>query len=564
MTVSGSSNNPSGGLRSRKRLPSSNIPDEPEESVGRDSGSEVNRGRGSHEKFYDDRRSLPETDSLPDENLVDDDPFNEVEDLSSTRSSVSKLSSGKGQRRLPEQSHEFESEEDEILDDDSDDDDTFSDVDEDELYDDSDDEEEYYEEVVEEPEPTKPKKRASDFSFKKKKRYSGDSKKNHPPKRELEEQEDFIDEDELKLNPFGDKSKVKASMSRKVKVGNFDGRVNRQTQKTIVKNATLVILGLILVFTVWTAFKPDNSLSDEDITQIAQQAVGESGFPLQEGGGFAQNFMKSYLTLNQDDPGAEQILSYFYGGSVNDESNTSGSSSQINRSISGTYGQSIVYGPTIYSSRGIDENSANYVIGALVQPRFEAEIDPNTNKPLEEQPQPQWMFFNVNVFYDSESDSFAIVSDSPTVVPNLDSMSPSDVPDPESLGEEIKDDAILAQVDPTVKGFMKAYATSTHEDTSALEQYLSSNADPEARNGLGGQYEIVNADENPFEYTVHADPDLEGVLKIDLMVEWRSTATEKDAANYKSNYVLTLEQGSDGRYYVSKIAPKYYVKGKEE
>lgn len=485
------------------------------------------------------------------------------------------------ERRVPQEpvkSNELEdeswAEEDYTVDDeDESDDDTFTTVDEDEEWDEEDEDDDDYDDEEEDeddrysvpdPEPVR-RKRASEISFGNKKSIEEKKKekeaKRERAKRHLEEEISFIDEEKLELKPFGSGSRIETVANRRIKVGNFDGRNNRQNQKRIVQYATMGLIGIIALASLANVLIPEDNMTPEEVQSVALEAVGESGFPVEEGGAFAQDFMRSYLNINRSDPKSEQILGYFYGNDLSGEG--SGSAPAVNRSASGTYGQSIVFGPTIYSSRGINETSANYVIGALVQPRFEAEVDPDTGEPTEEQPGAQWMFFNVNVYHNADNNSFSIVNDSPTIVPNLNTASPAEVPEEESLGTEITDEATLSQVDPTITGFMRAYATSTSDETSSLEQYLSSEPDPSARGGLGGQYQMLDED-NPFEYTVYSDPDVAGVLKVDLKVDWVSSVNEDNGATFTSNYVLTLEQGADGRYYVYRIAPKYYVEGTQE
>lgn len=369
-------------------------------------------------------------------------------------------------------------------------------------------------------------------------------------KKKLGKQPVEIDPKSKKLLPFGGTKK------KTLRVNNLEPRRNLRREQTIARYAVLGLAAIVAVAAVKTAVFPPESLSKTEVAQIAQQTTGFSNFPVESGRGFATDFMRAYLTIDPNSPSSD-VLNYYYTGAMESKSSGSSSSSKSNRTATGSYNQNIIYGPTVYSARGITDNSGSYTIGALVQPKTVT----NNGSGETTDADPQWMFFNVNVYYDDASQSFAITPESPSVIPATQVKSPDEIPAPAPLGTGKASDELKDDTSSTVNGFIQGYMTSTPADHSALDQYIVSNPDASLRKGLGGKYQLSKSS-NAIDYEAFPVEDTNEV-KVRVNVMWVASpdgsAKSESRAQFTSTYIMTLERQGDGRYLVSKFAPEYYV-----
>lgn len=366
------------------------------------------------------------------------------------------------------------------------------------------------------------------------------SRKKRKASKESEPMDEFIDEKNKKLKPFG---------RRKVKVKEFDNRKNLRTRATIVQWTVITLIAILIGLGVKNAVFPPNSLSENDVSAIAAETVGMTDFPLEEGKGFAQDFIKAYLTTSDDV--SSTVLNYYYSGSMSNGGDVTAS----NRTISSGYKQSILYGPTVYKQEALTDYSASYTVGALV--RANAEDSDGTKV----QGDPRWMFFNVNVFYNSKQDNFTITPDSPTIIPATEVGQLSEVPSAAQLGNGDTDQDLTPALSSVVYGFLKGYAETTPTDHSGLDQYIVSNPDPTLLKGLAGQYQFNGDVSNAAQYEAFLTDD-PATVKVAVTVNWLNTLGSQDSnlqATYTSSYVMTLVKQSNGKYLVSKFAPQYYV-----
>lgn len=383
-------------------------------------------------------------------------------------------------------------------------------------------EEEFEEEIVETPPSNK-----------------RDSKKPPRNKKDKKGQDVFVDEKNLKLKPFG-------SSHRKIKENDFDKRKNLRKNAAIVQWTVIGLILILIGLGVKSAIFPAKPLTVDEVSQIAIETTGMTNFPLTRGEAYATDFMKAFLTT--EDSASSQVLGYFYNGNLAEGSND-------NRNVSSGYKQSVLFGPTVYSASALTDYSANYVIGSLVQASLS-----NGDEGAVDGTEPRWMFFNVNVYYDVKTDRMYITPESPTVVPTTDVGSIADVPNSAPLGTGSSDEAIAAEVQSVVYGFMKGYAESTSENYSSLEQYVINDAPNSLKTGLGNAYRFSGTLENAVQYTAYPTSDPNEV-KVLIKVVWNTRLGSDDStvnANYTSTYVMTLEKQSS-KWLVSKFQPLLYV-----
>lgn len=364
-------------------------------------------------------------------------------------------------------------------------------------------------------------------------------KKGKANKKDASGQDVFINEENLTLEPFGGK--------RKVRVNDLDGRKNLRKRAQIVQYIVIGLVLLIVGFSIKSAFFPPRSLTADQVAGIVAETAGVSDFPVDAGKAFASDFMKAYLTVNGDAI-SKQALGYYYNGSL-------AAADSPNRSTTPGFKQTVVYGPTVYESKALTPYSARYTVGALVKPEVAASAAPADGSSA------KWTYFNVNVYYDAVSKNFAITPDSPSVIPAVEVGDPSKIPTAKELGTGALDKAVADSLKSVIQGFIKGYAVSSPTDHSNLDQYIAADADASLQKGLAKAFTLAGTENDAIVYQAYTTED-PSVIKVAVTVNWRDTlGSEKDInkLEYKSNYVMTLQKQANEKYLVSKFAPQYYV-----
>ena len=103
-------------------------------------------------------------------------------------------------------------------------------------------------------------------------------------------------------------------------------RYDRKKQSKIKKDETLTraqarawrysIITFLVIFCllgVKNAFIPPKSLTPAEVSSIAMQTMGETGFPMESGAAIAKTFAAAYIPINNDNA-ARAILANFYNG----------------------------------------------------------------------------------------------------------------------------------------------------------------------------------------------------------------------------------------------------------
>lgn len=378
---------------------------------------------------------------------------------------------------------------------------------------------------------------------------SKDKASKMPRRQKTGEQPVEIDPKSKKLLPFGSTKKI-------LRTNDFEPRKNIRREQTLARYAVLALGAILVLVAGYQAVFPAKPLSNQEVYNIALQATNYTNFPVESGRGYATDFMRAYLTIDPESP-SSQVLDYYYTGALDSSGGGSSSKSTSTRTATGSYNQRILYGPTVYSARGLTDSSGAYTVAALVQP----ETVTNDDTAETAEAPPRWMFFNVNVYYDEAAESFSITPESPSVVPSVSVKSPDDIPKAAPLGTGEESDELKNDTESTVNGFIQGYMNSTSSDHSALDQYIVSKPEPSLTKGLGGEYALSDSS-NAITYEAYPVEDTNEV-KVRVNVVWvaspNGSAESESRAQFTSTYIMTLDRQGDGRYLVSKFAPEYYV-----
>lgn len=367
-----------------------------------------------------------------------------------------------------------------------------------------------------------------------------------------ETEDTFVDKKNLKLKPFGSGRKKTVS-----KDGEFDKRENLRNKAQMYRIVTLALVGLLVALGLKNALIPPKTYSPDEIGQMVAAQAGDTGFPLSRGQGFAQNFMQAYLSSNNDQY-APRVLNFYYTGNF-DKSN--GSAQGVSSSTN--FSQSIVSGPNVYSSTAMSPSTARYTIGAVVAPKVASNngnsgnlTNPQNTKT--DGSEAKWSFFSVSVYYDKKNDSFAIAPGSPIAVPAISVTQEKDIPQPAPIGTGVTDNELTAAVSPTVTGFIKAFATASTTDHSAIDPFITDVNNPSLTKGMGGRYTLQGEDSSAIQVEAYPS-NTPGVVQAKTTVKWTDALSKDVQAQYTSVYVVTLTQQGSGKYLVSAISPLFFV-----
>ena len=217
----------------------------------------------------------------------------------------------------------------------------------------------------------------------------------------------------------------------------------------------------------------------------------------------------------------------------------------------------------------LGDNSGSFLVTAYVRPSITKQ-DANTLKEknaTEKMDEGKWVSFRVNVFWDEKTNGFAIAG-TPTLMPSTNVIPSGNVPKAKELGK--LDNTATNKVQGTVTNFMKAYATSSPEDYTSLQQYVTANADASLKTGMRGKFTFGNTTSNKGGINIEAylpeGSSNDDVLIVKTTVDWvdaiESAASDQATQpriTYQSTYILTMVKQADGKYQISKMTPEVYT-----
>ena len=368
-----------------------------------------------------------------------------------------------------------------------------------------------------------------------------------------EDEDKFIDKKKLKIKPFGgNKSKNKKTVAR---VNDFDSRKNAQITVKIFRSIMLVIIVGLFLFGLKNTFMPSHVYTQEDITAIAQQAVGQTGFPMNRGRAFAEQFTSAYFEFSSDNEILSTKVNSFYNGK------TGAASTSIVRN--GKNVQTLVSAPVVFSEIAVSDKVATYSVSALVTNREGKTVTDDGSLAT------KWLALNVTVYYDSKTQELSIAKDSPQLIPSYGVGDNADQPPADVVGTGVAIPDLYPSMGPTINGFLKAYGKATSESHADIDQYVSAKPDPSLYAGFGGKFRMADG-EKPLESNsvqIFPESDKEGnnTWKVVVTVPWEdaSSTDNRDTLAYSGKYVLTIKKTSDNKYYVETFRPYVYTPAPE-
>lgn len=361
---------------------------------------------------------------------------------------------------------------------------------------------------------------------------------------ELSERDEdrFIDKKNKKIIPTGGKKS-------KLKARDVDHRKNTMVGVKIARTFVyLAILG-IMGLGIKNTFFPEQIYTKAEIEEISNLAIGRTGFPMEKGRAYAQEFI--YYYLNSDNSTAsQQILSKFYTGEVN------GQTPAATREIGQGSLQRPVTIPTL-----VKEESPTPYTGLFTFTAFVTDSDgavTNEDGKLTG----HWVTFAVNVYYDAKTDGMSIYQSGPTLVPNYKIKVPETLPEEFKYGTGTEDTNISPEINSTLLGFIKGYGESSFENHSSVDQYIPKDPDVSLITGFDN---TVKLEEGSMYYEAYPSANTPGLWKVDMTVTWinNQVSDENTGNKYKSRYLIDITKTAENKYLVTKIVPYIFI-AKEE
>lgn len=366
---------------------------------------------------------------------------------------------------------------------------------------------------------------------------------------EIEDDPDkFVDKKKLKLMPFGGK-KSKQKDKNYARAKDFDDRKNSLTLVRLLRLLMIIVVLGVFGLGIKNTFFPSHVFTKEDITTIAQQSIGQTGFPMNRGRAFAEQFTQAYFEFNSEDDNSGKVLNSFYKGRGD---TAAGAIERNGRNI-----QKVLVSPKVFSENAVSENIAYYYVNTLVTDRHGETFNDNGEQSS------KWVALAVTVYFDEDTQELSIAKDSPQIIPSYEVGDVSVQPEAEVLGTGQATPEMYDTMKPTIDGFLKAYANSSTESHAEIDQYVKADPDPSLYAGFAHKFR-VNTDSLDSSYAaiypVSAGENNDE-WKVDLTITWEdSTSVDtRDNLSYKGRYVMTVEKSKDGKYFVTAFRPYIYT-----
>lgn len=383
---------------------------------------------------------------------------------------------------------------------------------------------------------------------------------------EEDDDDEFIDKKKKKIKPFGEESKE--SQKRKAKKGkgkgkgkkkkktsikakDFDDRKNDLTmikiQRTVVMAAIVGLMGMGIKNT----FFPSHVYTQDDIAAIAQQAVGQTGFPMNRGRAFAEQFTTAYFEMNTEDANSKKVMESFYGGSKQ----SAGKAGTV--SSNGKTVQKVLAPPKVFYEGSAGSNVGFYHVSTLVSDRDAKTFGDDGTMNA------KWVALAVTVYYNDKTQELSVAPDSPQLIPSYQvGEQGMGLPQEEVLGTGVPNTDLYPSMAPTINGFLKAYGKSSAKSHAEIDQYIKEGSDPGLYSGFAGKYYLNDEELTSSNTAIYPSSSEEGnnEYKVSMNLKWHDAASD-DPRNdlvYAGRYVMTLEKGKDGKFFVTKFRPYTY------
>lgn len=361
---------------------------------------------------------------------------------------------------------------------------------------------------------------------------------------DIEKEKKFIDKKKKKLIPFGGKK----SKKKKIKTSDFDERKNVLSQTKIIRFLVMLVLLFLFAFGIKNTFFPSHVYTDEQIRGFAREGAGQTLFPRERGEAFVTDFMTAFLTFDRTRPELYDVLSYYYG----EEDFGQVGQARMTMAVKPDSKQHIIIGPSVFQVDLLSDTSALYKVSAYVSNIDGAEV-------VGTESAGRWVSFSVNVYHDVETDSLAITPDSPSVIPTYAVSKQADVPNRLPLGNGTINEEIMPALNPTINGFVQAYAEASVASHESILQYISDKSDIKLYDGFGGSVTLNGSPDTAIRKTIYNGDD--GIFRVDVEVDWVDAVAnggEENQVTYVGRYIMRVQPEGNGKYSVSSFVPYTY------
>lgn len=352
----------------------------------------------------------------------------------------------------------------------------------------------------------------------------------NPFEENKEKEEEYIDYKKKKIKPIGgNKSKVKDK--------DLDDRKNKLNMIFMLRLFIFICIILAFALGIKNTWFPERVYTNNDIANIAVNAIGKTGFPLERGRAFSQEYLYHYLNNTEE----SRLLLQKFG---NDD-----------RQIQNKSQQKAVLIPILFNEETKNNYSGVYKYSVYISDFNGETFDKDNYKETG-----HWLSFMVQVYYDSENDSLSAI-DTPTLIPTyIIEKDNSKIPQAEKLGtgEQAEED-VVKEADPTIKGFIKAFMHIDKDNYDEIVQYIPSDKPLALINGFGGTVKL--ADNSNISYKVYKTENANSyIAEVNLKLQNAQTNPVGSGTIYNAKYILRFEKTSDNKYLVTKFAPYLYFK----
>lgn len=359
-----------------------------------------------------------------------------------------------------------------------------------------------------------------------------------------ENEDKFIDKKKKRLLPFGGKKS-----KRKVKSSDFDARKNILAKTKYIRAGAMLTVMLLFVFGIKNTFFPSHVYSDSEIREFAREGAGQTLFPKERGRAFVEGFMQTYLTLDRTRPELEDSLSHFYGK----DSFAEVGYDRMNITPGLNVKQNVLIGPSVFDVELLTDYSALYKVSAFV-------TDTDGDAIKDGVTTGRWVSFAINVYHNEDTGGLAITPDSPSIIPTYEISEQELVPERADFGNGKINEDIGPSINPTINGFVQAYADSSVESHEPILQYIEDKNDISLYDGFDGSVKLNGEPSEAIQRVIYDSDD--GIYRVVLTVNWIDTKTPEGekGLQYQGKYVMRVKPDEAGKYSVSSFVPYTYYK----
>lgn len=361
----------------------------------------------------------------------------------------------------------------------------------------------------------------------------------------------YIDRKNKKIKPTGGERSI-----RKVKAKEFDDRKNPSVTAKVVRILLSVVIIFLIGLGVKNTFFPEQIYTPQEIDMLVKNSMGETGFPLERGKQFVEEFTKELLSTDRSDSAANARLARF----VSDYENSAVSAVNFPfLTVRSGSQQRVLSDPTVYEYDTIAPYLGRYRVTTLVSDDDGEDSAIVNNNKIDKS---HWVTLYMNVFYDTQKNTMSIIKDTVTLLPPYAISTDSDLPRADVIGTGEEDKEATEKLRPTINGFFSAFASASQNSHEEILQYIVENPDPSLYQGFGGNVTLAGSPSESINFIVYKSEN-SNEWRVLSTVRWKDAKTSKQSIEYVSKYVLTILQFEE-KTLVSRVVPYTYVMSPDE